>query len=304
MYNSLFQKEWWLDAVAPGKWGAVIVRRGDEVAARLPYIMEKKFGFIVLQQPPLTPTLGPWLRNTEARPSKTLSIQKELIWELLELMPRYDYFSQNLNPSISSWLPFYWKGFEQTTRYTYIIEDLTDLEKIWNAFSEHARRNIRKAQKALTISTDSDIEEFLYLNEKTFERQGKPLPYSRDFIKRMDAACLHQKARRIFLAKDNNGRTHAAVYILWDKESAYYLMGGEDPALRNSEAGSLLMWEAIKFAATVTKRFDFEGSMIQSVEKFFRGFGGKQTPYHKITSASKRMRVLMNGRDFIRSMRR
>lgn len=302
MYNSLFQKEWWLDAVAPGKWEAVIVKRGNEIVARLPYVIEKKFGFTILKQPPLTPTLGPWLRSTDAKPSKRLSIQKELIWELLELLPRYDYFSQNLHPSISNWLPFYWKGFEQTTRYTYVIESLPDLDKIWNTFSEQARRNIRKAEKAVMVSTDADIEEFLHLNEKTFKRQGKSLPYSRDFIRRMDVACLRQKARQIFLAKDDKGRTHAAIYILWDEESAYYLMGGEDPALRNSEASSLLMWEAVRFAATVTKRFDFEGSMIQSIEKFFRSFGGKQTPYLKITDTSKRMRVLLNGRDLIKSI--
>jgi hypothetical protein len=43
------------------------------------------------------------------------------------------------------------------------------------------------------------------------------------------------------------------------------------------------MWEAIKFASTVTKRFDFEGSMIEPVERFFRAFGAKQTPYFALT---------------------
>ena len=60
-------------------------------------------------------------------------------------------------------------------------------------------------------------------------------------------------------------------------------MGGSDPNLRNSGAMSLCMWEAIKFASTKTKKFDFEGSMIESVERYFRAFGAEQKPYFHIT---------------------
>lgn len=60
-------------------------------------------------------------------------------------------------------------------------------------------------------------------------------------------------------------------------------MGGSDPDLRNSGANSLCMWEAIKFASTATKAFDFEGSMIEPVERFFRAFGARQKPYFQIS---------------------
>ena len=66
-------------------------------------------------------------------------------------------------------------------------------------------------------------------------------------------------------------------------QSAYDLMGGSDPSLRTSGAMSLLMWEAIKFAGQVTRRFDFEGSMLQPVERFFRAFGGRQVRFPRLT---------------------
>ena len=57
---------------------------------------------------------------------------------------------------------------------------------------------------------------------------------------------------------------------------------------------SLCMWEAIKFASTVTKKFDFEGSMIESVERFFRAFGAVQKPYIHITKTpSTVLRIVM-----------
>jgi hypothetical protein len=53
-------------------------------------------------------------------------------------------------------------------------------------------------------------------------------------------------------------------------------MAGSDPRFRTSGAMSLLTWEAIKYAGQVTRRFDFEGSMLRPVERFFRAFGGRQ----------------------------
>lgn len=302
MYNSVFQKQWWLDAVAPGRWDSVKITNGSEIVARMPYTIEKKMGFTALTQPLLTPALGPWLKNTSAKPSKQLSLQKDLIWDLLDQLPNHDLFSQSLHISITNWLPFYWKGFEQTTKYTYILDDLTDLDKIWNNFSEQARRNVRKAIRKVRVRTDLDISRFFELNNKTFQRQGRKQPYTRDFIERVDEACIRENARKIFFAEDAVGNLHSAIYMIWDEKSAYYLMGGEDPDFRNSEASSLLIWEAIQFASKVTKQFDFEGSMIQSIERFFRSFGAKQVPYIHITRMSKRMKIIQHGRSILRGI--
>ena len=105
-------------------------------------------------------------------------------------------------------------------------------------------------------------------------------------VKKIDQACSKRNCRKIFFARDLQNRTHAALYLIWDENSAYYLMGGSDPALRNSGANSLLMWEAIQFASTVTNKFDFEGSMIEPIERFFRSFGAKQIPYSYISKGS------------------
>jgi hypothetical protein len=66
-------------------------------------------------------------------------------------------------------------------------------------------------------------------------------------------------------------------------------MGGGHPELRSSGATSLCMWEAIRHAAKVTKSFNFEGSMIESVERFFRAFGAVQTPYFNISKTPSRL---------------
>ncbi len=115
------------------------------------------------------------------------------------------------------------------------------------------------------------------------------VPYDRALVARVDAACASRNARRIFVARGADGTPHAVAYVVWDKRSAYYLMGGGDPALRNSGATALVLWSAIQFAASVAPAFDFEGSMLEPVERFVRAFGARPESYsalERITSPS------------------
>jgi hypothetical protein len=299
----IFRQPWWLNAVAPGAWDEVRVTRGDELAARMPFVRAKRAGMTSLVMPPLTQTLGPWLRRTEAKYATRLANEKDLMTKLIEKLPHHDRFSQSFHFSITNWLPFYWQGFSQTTRYTYRLEDLTDTEKLWSGFAENVRRAVRKAEKAVKTRSDLEVEEFIKLNDLTFSRQGMRSPYSPDLVRRIDAACAERNARKIFFAEDASGRIHAAVYIIWDGESAYNLMLGSDPEVRGSGASTLVMWEAIKFAATVTGSFDFEGSMIESVERSFRSYGARQIPYFHISRVSRRMRLLRAGVELFKSGR-
>jgi hypothetical protein len=291
--NSLFQQPWWLNTVAPGAWNAVVVEKHGVIHARLPYIEKRRLGLRMLTRAPLSPILGPWLASTGAKYTTELGREKDLMFALIEQLPPHDFFLQNFHYSITNWLPFYWKGFNQTVNYTYVIEELTDSERIWAGFRENIRREVRKASKQVKVRDDLGLEQFLDLNVLTFGRHGKRLPYSREYVRRLDAACVAHKARRMFFAEDAYKRVHAAAYIVWDKDSAYYLMGGIDPALRGSGGMSLVMWEAIKFASTVTRKFDFEGSMMEPVERFFRAFGARQVPYFQVTRISRRMKFLL-----------
>jgi hypothetical protein len=190
---------------------------------------------------------------------------------------------------VTYWLPFYWRGFSQPTRYTYRLSDLTDLTSIWAGVRENIRREIRKAEKIVALRDDLDIEHFIRVWALTFARQGARLPVSMELLYRLDAACDKRHCRRMFFAEDAHGRVHAAAYVVWNADCAYYLMGCGDPELRNSGAGSLVLWEAIRFASTVSRQFDFEGSMIEPVERFFRAFGGEPIPFFSLSKLSRQL---------------
>lgn len=281
----LFSRAWWLDAVAGETgWDVAVVERGGEVVASMPYQLRNRLGFKWLSQPPLTQTLGPWVKPSRAKSAVALAYEKDMMEALIDRLPRFDHFIQSWHHSRTNWLPFYWRGFSQTTRYTYVLPDLSDEDALWANFDRNVRGAIRKASSrfGLSVRRDLGIDAFLALNRMTFARQGKKLPYSEELVRRLDEACARRGCRETFIALDEQGRAHAGEYVVWDENAAYALMGGADPALRNSGATSLCMWEAIRFAAKVTRSYDFEGSMIEPVERQFRAFGGQQKPYFRV----------------------
>lgn len=287
----IFCQDWWLDATAGASWRAVIVEQGNEVQAAMPFVVRKKGGFQLIGQPKLTQFLGPWIRFLEAKYANQLSREKDLMQQLIDLLPPHAHFQQSWHYRYTNWLPFFWRGFSQTTKYTYRLNDLSNIEGVWNNLQSNIKREIKKAQnrEGLKVVSDLPLSDFLDLNELVFRRQGKSLPYTRTLVERMDNEAQKRACRKYFIAVDQDGRKHAGVYLVWDEQSAYYLMGGGDPGLRTSGATSLCMWEAIKFASTVTRSFDFEGSMIEPVERFFRAFGSKQVPYHTVTHTPSRL---------------
>lgn len=298
--NSVFERPWWLDAVAPGSWGEVLVRREGEVAARLPYVLGTRLGRPVIVQPPLTQRLGPWLRPTEGKAATRMSAEVELLEELIAGLPPVEHVYQQLSPTLTNWLPFHWRGFTAAPFTTYLLDDLSDLDAVWAGLKSEVRGEVRRAGRRFTVSTDHDVEILLDLNRATFRRQGLEPPYDDDLVRRLDAALAARDARRLFVAVDADGRPQAATYLVWGEGCAHYLMGGQSDGGRGSGAPSLLMWEAIRFAATVVPCFDFEGSMLPAVERFVRSFGGRQVPYLAVSRASRRYRRLQAVRGLLR----
>jgi len=299
----LFSQPWWLDAAAgPDNWNVALVEKGGLVLATLPYLAHRRAGFRIVTQPWLTLSLGPWLRPSTAKPPRRIAQQKELLQGLIAQLPPFDHFHQKWHYDQTNWLPFRWGGFQQTTSYSYVIPDLGDLRAVWDGFQENIRKEVRKASSRaqLCVRDDRPLDDLLRLQHLTFNRQGKPLPYPVALLRTIDAACASRGQRRLFIAEDVQGRAHASVYIVWDDNSAYYLLGGGDPALRTSGAASLCMWEAIRHAATVTKRFDFCGSMVEPIEHFVRAFGGLQCPYFSVSKTPSRM---LAGYLFLKSLR-
>lgn len=295
--NSIFETDWWLDAVAEGSWERIsVVNKNNEVIASFPIVKRRRFGQKILSEPTLTQTLGIYIEDTGAKLCKKKEKQKKLINQIIERLPKgyqYDFYLDSNNDYV---LPFIWSGFRVEPYFSYRIDDLSDMEEVWKGFKENIKTDIRKAKKIVTVEETDDIEVMIDMQVKTFERQGRKSPSNKEIIRCFDKAAKEHNSRLILQAKDEEGNIHAATYFLYDDERCYYLLGGGDPQYRNSGANSLLIWEGIQFASTKSKIFDFEGSMIEDIERFVRGFGSKEHVYYRV----KKLNWMLTFADYIK----
>ncbi len=280
----LFSKDWWLDAVCgENNWNVVLVEKGGSVIGSLPYFLKKRAGFKFIQMPELTQNMGLWIRYPENQTyHKKLNYEKKVMTDLINQLPSFDKFGQNFHYSVTNWLPFYWNGFRQSTNYTYIIQSLADLEKIFSNFSHAKRKNINRAEKDVIVKFDLSAEEFYDNHKYTLKQNDKKISYDFQLFNKIYNSCCKRNVGKSIYAIDKNDNIHAALFVVWDESSAYNLISTIDQKYKNSGASSLVVREIIKFVATKTKTFDFEGSMIEQVENSFNQFATIQVPYFHI----------------------
>ncbi len=286
---TLFEEPYWLDSVAPGAWHAVEISRDGRVIARLPYVVRKLYGVTALTLPPLTPSLGPWMAPSDGGYAKQLGAQHELLRELVGQLPKAARVLISCAPEFTNLHALNSEGYTLGLMYTYRLEDLSSLDAIWKEFSRAIKGRCKHARKHVEVATGPDLlPKVIHSISKTFERQNlgskvRPLAAT---LERIDSALGKRGQCRSFAAIDAKGRTHAALFLVFDERHAFVLAGGQDAELRASGAYSLLMWEAIQFAATHSRIFDFEGSMIPSVERYVRNFGPRQVPVYSALKES------------------
>lgn len=304
--STLFGQPWWLEAVSPGAWGEARVERDGVVVARLPWARRRLpvrgIQLTRLGSPKLTPFLVPELQLGSGKPVTQLATEHKLLDGLIADLPRFDYLSYTFAPSFTNWLPFYWQGFQGTLRATYVLDDIGDLDAVWRGMTDKERNTIRKAEKTLEVVEDDDASRLAEAVRSTFGRHDRSTPFDADLLDRLQRAVAAHDAGVVLSAVDGDGLVHASLMLVWDGAKTYYLVGGNHSDRLGSGAQSLLLWEAIRRASTRTPAFDFEGSMIQGVARFFRSFGARPEPYIQVTGASRRMRVGLAARDLIRGL--
>jgi hypothetical protein len=294
--DTIFQQPWWLDAVAPGRWGEVTVNRDGRTVARLPYVIRGWPGLRMLTQSTMTQTLGPSVERSDVDGARALGREHELLAELEAGLPPAQAFSQQFSPSVLNALPFRWAGYRLEVRYTYRLYGLRSTDALWEGLRGNIRREIRKARKRVEVVSDLGVDRFHDVLSKTYTRQGLSAPRSLAELERLDAACARRGAGEMLFARDETGEVHAGLWVVWDRQAAYYLLGGAEPSLRTSGASSLLVWEAIQRSREHVDVFDFHGSMLQPIERFFRSFGAHQTPYLSVTRMGPAFRAALAAR--------
>lgn len=285
-HGCIFDTLHWSDLFGPSLCRLGIYDAGGSLWGGFCVWEQRKFGLRVLRNPPYTPQVGPFYEPRASNPAARSDEQRAVV----EAMA--DYLSSNgaavvslgLSLGITDCLPFYWRGWKVVPHYTYRIDLAQDEDTILAAMSMQQRNHIKKARKdGVGVEEVPDTGDLRSLVLKTFARQDKAFSHSN-----MDDILVgYPPGRNSYCYITRHQELPiAGVYVVHDSRTAYNLMTGYDDARAHHGAGVLAMWHAILKAKELgLEVFDFEGSVIPPIERYFRGFGGQLTPRFTVNKA-------------------
>lgn len=276
----IFHQSWWLDAVC-SEWDAVVVKNGNSIAGAWPYSRETKAGINMSRQPPLTPYLGPYIfYPNDLKPTRQDNYQHEIVRELAAHLEKLPVWNVSCSPGLKQIGLFEELKFEVRFRQTFLMDLTLSESELLAGLHPDFRRSIRKASAELTIeNVPADASELYRYQWATLERKGTEIYYPSALLEHLVAESVAKNNGALWVAKTGE-TTEAILWNLWDNNRAYYLVGAKNPETKNNHAMTLLIWHAMMHCKALGKiTFDFEGSMVPGVERFFRNFGARRELY-------------------------
>jgi len=215
---------------------------------------------------------------------------RKVLKAIIPHIQKYRTFDYTFHQSFRNHLSFYWGGFHQATQYTYLMP-LAERspEEILGNVNSRMRNKIKKAiaDSNLTLDHDVDFDSFYAVNEKTFLRQGGKMPIKKDRLEKLICVLQEHNAVNLMGVRNEANELLCVLGLFHDDRTAYLILNGFDPDKIVTGSNELLVFSAIKLAISKSlTTFDFEGSMLRTIESFYRQFGAELTPYYNIWNPS------------------
>lgn len=244
---------WYLDVVCDD-WDALILNDYEGV---FPLPKRKKWGIEYIYQPFFCQQLG------------VFSKKKIEIDLFLNYIPKkFKYLELNVGLS---------KKFAFQENKNYELTITNDLE---SNFSKNTTRNISKA-KASNLSLVSNISTEQHIS--LFCNKLSNIGIGQKDLERYLNLCnvlITNNSGKIYAVFDSLNNLVASSLIAVDAQRVYYLNGATNQKGREIGASHWMVCEVMK--NYFGKIFDFEGSNIEGVARFYAGFGASKTSYSTI----------------------
>jgi len=263
-----------------------IYDNGNNLIGGFHIYKQRKMGFSIYKNAPFTPHVGPFIKIDAQNSLNIISKYREVLFLMAELLDniKYSIISISLDKNIIDTLPFIWKKYKVVPGYTYILDLSTSLDNLYKNMTVERKHDINKAiRDKLTAEKVNDFNIIKSLVLKTFSRQEKGV---NEYYLNKILFKFADDSKTFAFVTFKDEKPIAGAFCVYDKLTAYYLLGGYDYEFKHHGAGALALWKAVEYSKEIgLKNFDFEGSMVPQIEKYFRAFGGDLKPYFRINKA-------------------
>ncbi len=262
MNGRIYSMVWYLDIIAE-KWDALIWGDYEFV---MPIPVSKKYYITYISQPYFAQQLGIFPippENTQKDFSKELSSKFKLINYQL---------NWQMNPNAFS-------EFKLSKRLNFVLPLNSNFEKIYNRFTTHTKRNIKKAEKADVVVTNNvtPTEYFKYFESK----YTVPQSVKKQLTELMYISIKNGRGDIYGVFTPENKLCAAAFFIRSNKRIIILNTFSTEVGRRNRAMFGIVN-KFINDNSDSEFLLDFEGSNIDGIARFYRGFGSSPEIYFSI----------------------
>lgn len=294
-FIGVFGSKAWLSMYGSSLVMVGIYKDEHQMTGGFYYLKTKRFGFDFIKLPPYTPHCGLFYQADNKNKASANSYAKEVMQEVC------NYFSSlrgtltilAFPAQVIDMQAFIWNKYKVVPNYTYRIDLAQSLEEIRAHFDPKNRNAINKALKEGVETALNQIPK-----EEVFR-------FFKENLGATGANIYEEILRKILLgfagdtnafcySAHRNGKLLGMVFCIYDRHACYYLLGAVDKQAGVQGVNNLLVQKSIEQAkALQCAIFDFEGSMLKGVEKFFRSFGPTLFPYFTVNKAVLPLELLL-----------
>lgn len=261
---------WHLDAISEN-WEGLVEGNYETI---FPLVWnDKLLGTKQLYQPFFAQQLGIYSINM---------LSSKRIQSFLEAIPtEYKFIHINLNHRNK--IEEDW-GFEVEEKPNFTLRLMDDYETIRGNYSKNLKRNLKRAENyKMTLTSSIKVEKLV---EMYRTHQGPKIPDLGDAAyhtaHRVIYNALHRGMGFMSAITNEQNDFLAAGFFLVSKNRIVNLLPTTTPEGREKRAMHVLLDMTIQQNALKPTIFDFEGSSIPGVAKFYEGFGATNQPYSVI----------------------
>lgn len=263
----IYSTSWYLDILGVD-WDGLV--KGDYETV-MPLIRRTKFTFQYMFRPFGVQQLG--ITGVDAD-------SPQLLRKFLEALPpayRFVEFYTNARNHPTQ-LPKRWKVTENVNLVLNLNESY---EKIYSSFSKNTKRNVKKCKKRGYSVFEHDPPEVLI---RMFQaNQGLKYNVSDEFyttLLHIMHVLIHKRIGQVWTIHDETNTAIAGIFVMHFQNRATLLFSAQDDHGRDTGAMSFLINEYLIMASENMALFDFEGSNVPGLQKFYAGFGAVERNYH------------------------
>jgi hypothetical protein len=267
--GNVYACSWYLDLVCEG-WEALVQGDYEQV---MPLTSGKKYGIYYLYQPPFTQQLGLYSKL----PSGKLSANDFL--DSLKIHYRFAEINLNRYNKISH------QDFSLKMRKNYELDLIRPIEEIRSKYTSNTSRNIRKAENE-GISIVSNVDPGSIISMFRQEKGAELIKMGDKQYHILEKLIYRSSYKNMAItvgAFDKKNELCAGAFLLKSHHRIVFLFSANNKTARQTGAMHLLIDRVIQQFAGQEFTFDFEGSEIPGLARFYAGFGSIETYYPSIT---------------------